>query len=718
MVVERQPVLPDSSSPEHNNHNGSVKRVRAAPAIYRPPAARKLEALSAQVKQNHSITPTPQTPPVTTVVSKTDKMRSGTKQRRPDQKVYVPRAKRVSMMDQNSSELRNSQNEIVPIKQQICGTKKNALALPLKTQNTTISSSCEKPCHVILPLEQSNDCNSEPTLKKMVMEEPVCVSMVDQNSSEHQNSQNEIVPIKQQILGTKKNALALPLKTQNTTISSSCEKPCHDILPLEQGNVCNSEPTLKKMVIEEPGTKEGHNKIVLENCVVENIPAKCFFGDEIFNTCDSNSASISVDSDTVDDCGVSFANTKNCGKIKSELKDQTMSLSPDTNENSSVNSENIDKWKEKNDKNEISDSRTIVNEVFKCESKQSVKMEVNDYEECHEQEEKNSCEINHSVENSSHSLSVNEKITQPSISAENIIPENKNQVNKKNKKIDRRKLISDVLIISDPEPPVQHVPKQEDNVNKNNTVVKKNKAKPKSENSVVAEKLTNNSASTDNLDSSSTSTSSVSLNPDECTWEMLFDENGDCLDPKIMEELTNAVGSVTIEKPQSDYNRFISRPEINLPGGDGEFAHVVEIYNFPSEFTTPDLLSIFAPYKNGGFEIKWVDDTHALGVFSSSRVAADVLAYEHPFVKTRPLSEATPESRMKARRSAEFLQPYRARPETCVAMARRLVTGALGMRLATSREEREKERRLLKEAREKKRLAAQQQQDAWEGTIR
>ena len=75
------------------------------------------------------------------------------------------------------------------------------------------------------------------------------------------------------------------------------------------------------------------------------------------------------------------------------------------------------------------------------------------------------------------------------------------------------------------------------------------------------------------------------------------------------------------------------------------------------------------------------------------------MAYDHPFVKTRPLSEATPESRIKARRSAEFLQPYRARPETCVAMARRLVTGALGVKLATSREEREKERRLLKEAR-------------------
>jgi len=79
--------------------------------------------------------------------------------------------------------------------------------------------------------------------------------------------------------------------------------------------------------------------------------------------------------------------------------------------------------------------------------------------------------------------------------------------------------------------------------------------------------------------------------------------------------------------------------------------------------------------------------------------AAEVLAADHPFVKTRPLHEATPESRMKARRSAEFLQPYRARPETCVALARRLVGGALGVRFHTTREEREAERKLLKEAR-------------------
>lgn len=86
-------------------------------------------------------------------------------------------------------------------------------------------------------------------------------------------------------------------------------------------------------------------------------------------------------------------------------------------------------------------------------------------------------------------------------------------------------------------------------------------------------------------------------------------------------QLTNAVGSVTVEKPQSDYRGYQSRVEVMMSGaGDDEFSHVVEIYNFPSEFKTNDLCAVFSPYMKGGFEIKWVDDTHALGVFSSSLV--------------------------------------------------------------------------------------------------
>lgn len=51
-----------------------------------------------------------------------------------------------------------------------------------------------------------------------------------------------------------------------------------------------------------------------------------------------------------------------------------------------------------------------------------------------------------------------------------------------------------------------------------------------------------------------------------------------------------------------------------------EFPHVLEISNFPAEFKTQDLMMIFSPFKETGFDIKWVDDTHALACFSNYRV--------------------------------------------------------------------------------------------------
>ncbi|XP_014469505.1 PREDICTED: coiled-coil domain-containing protein R3HCC1L isoform X2 [Dinoponera quadriceps] len=205
----------------------------------------------------------------------------------------------------------------------------------------------------------------------------------------------------------------------------------------------------------------------------------------------------------------------------------------------------------------------------------------------------------------------------------------------------------------------------------------------------------------------------LKINRDECDWDSLFDDNGDCLDPTLIEELTSAVGEVMVEQPKNDYKAYSKQVQVS----SDEFAHVVEIYNFPSEFKTSDLAAVFSPFRNGGFELKWVDDTHCLGVFSSPLIAAEVLASNHPFVKTRPLSEASALSKTKARKSAEFLQPYRNRPETCAALARRLVTGALGVKLATARQEREHEKNVLREAKEKRRLANKQREDVWEGII-
>ncbi|XP_062958325.1 coiled-coil domain-containing protein R3HCC1L isoform X1 [Cynocephalus volans] len=199
----------------------------------------------------------------------------------------------------------------------------------------------------------------------------------------------------------------------------------------------------------------------------------------------------------------------------------------------------------------------------------------------------------------------------------------------------------------------------------------------------------------------------------EESWESMFNDDGDCLDPHLLQELSgNMKNRESIQEPRFDYYNH-KVPDIDL--SDCEFPHVIEIYDFPQEFRTEDLLRVFCSYQKKGFDIKWVDDTHALGVFSSPITARDALGIKHTMVKIRPLSQATRAAKAKARAYAEFLQPAKERPETSAALARRLVISALGVRSRQSKTEREAELKKLQEAREKKRLEAKQREDIWEG---
>ncbi|CAH0396199.1 unnamed protein product [Bemisia tabaci] len=190
-------------------------------------------------------------------------------------------------------------------------------------------------------------------------------------------------------------------------------------------------------------------------------------------------------------------------------------------------------------------------------------------------------------------------------------------------------------------------------------------------------------------------------------WELLLNESGQFLDSSLLKELEEAVGKVNISRPSCDYKEFQTVEERT---SDGEC--IIEIYGFSSELRTHDLMNIFSPLCGKNFQIAWVDDTHALGVFPSPLMADELLSTELPFVRTRPLSEGIPESRFKARK---LVLPPMTRPKTCPALARRLVTGALGLRLPTSKLEREAERKVLKEARDKKRQEAKIRKDIWEG---
>jgi hypothetical protein len=119
--------------------------------------------------------------------------------------------------------------------------------------------------------------------------------------------------------------------------------------------------------------------------------------------------------------------------------------------------------------------------------------------------------------------------------------------NRKNRRIIRNNFMSDVLIISDPDPVTDITPSStqidsssENTLLPNGILNKKKKVQHKGENVVMeTEGPSLKGQSGDKQKSSPASDPvSVSLNPDECTWDMMFDDNGECLDPKLMEEVS------------------------------------------------------------------------------------------------------------------------------------------------------------------------------------
>ncbi|ROL52026.1 Coiled-coil domain-containing protein R3HCC1L [Anabarilius grahami] len=196
-------------------------------------------------------------------------------------------------------------------------------------------------------------------------------------------------------------------------------------------------------------------------------------------------------------------------------------------------------------------------------------------------------------------------------------------------------------------------------------------------------------------------------------WDSLFNDDGDCLDPNLMEEMSLKEGA--IQEARFDYYNWSPEDDEEVELRDDELSHIVEIYDFPSEFKTEDLIRSFSSFQQKGFDIKWIDDTHVLGLFSSPIAARDALRMKNPMMKVRPLSKSSNATKAKARSCSDYLLPAKERPQTSAALARRLVIGALGVKSNQTKEEREAERNKLKQARDQKHLAAKQREDAWEG---
>ncbi|XP_032222030.2 coiled-coil domain-containing protein R3HCC1L isoform X2 [Nematostella vectensis] len=200
----------------------------------------------------------------------------------------------------------------------------------------------------------------------------------------------------------------------------------------------------------------------------------------------------------------------------------------------------------------------------------------------------------------------------------------------------------------------------------------------------------------------------------EDDWDANFDESGECINPELIKELSNLTGikKPSVRKTQFDFYAFTPK-EVDLDE-DPAYSHILEIYDFSPELQTKDVSQALAMFTKQGYNIMWVDDTHALAVFSSEITAKQAIqSCSSPLLKLRPISQGIQASKSKARNCLEFLLPYKERPKTTNLTANRLVAGALGMKSSMTKEQRQKEREKLKEAREQRQQEKQRKAEVW-----
>ncbi|XP_059726683.1 R3H and coiled-coil domain-containing protein 1 isoform X2 [Haemorhous mexicanus] len=132
---------------------------------------------------------------------------------------------------------------------------------------------------------------------------------------------------------------------------------------------------------------------------------------------------------------------------------------------------------------------------------------------------------------------------------------------------------------------------------------------------------------------------------DDCTAELLAE---------IVGNLT--VKEISVERISVDCSGC-GEPQLS----QGHLGHVTEIYDFPPTLRTEDLLGIFSEFLEGGFRIQWVDETHALGIFSSLSSASQALGRRYPCLKIRPLLHASRQAKSCcswARRGRRQTRPW------------------------------------------------------------
>ncbi|VDD74288.1 unnamed protein product [Mesocestoides corti] len=136
--------------------------------------------------------------------------------------------------------------------------------------------------------------------------------------------------------------------------------------------------------------------------------------------------------------------------------------------------------------------------------------------------------------------------------------------------------------------------------------------------------------------------------------------------PKEVVKVPVGASSSSHQEPDLDYDKL---------------GHIIELYGFSPSIETMFLESELRDFDEGGYVLKWVDDSHCLAVFSSSSTAERALQrITGIVVKARPVEEASVASKWKIAKSpGDWALPYKKRPPCDSTVANRLISSHLGL---------------------------------------
>ncbi|KAF8940279.1 hypothetical protein EDD21DRAFT_219324 [Dissophora ornata] len=141
--------------------------------------------------------------------------------------------------------------------------------------------------------------------------------------------------------------------------------------------------------------------------------------------------------------------------------------------------------------------------------------------------------------------------------------------------------------------------------------------------------------------------------------------------------------------------------------------YILELYDFSPSIKTMHLTDMFSAFENrsGGFRIKWIDDTRALVIFESAAVAkqAYIANITNQIARIKPYAGADKESIRNTGNPSSGAHNG-VRPAKTDSVARRLVQGALGLRVRRTPEQIAEEKALVQAAKEARDAQRQEQQ--------